>query len=175
MSLAARQEGNMSKEREITGRHVLIGLIVFFGVILAANAAFLYTALSTYSGVVSDEPYRKGLAYNQRIEADKEQQSLGWSGEITLAGSGNALDIVVADSKGNPISRLGFEGRIGRPSTAAMDIALEVKETAPGRYEAAFATLEAGTWQVDLAAKELTRSGDKIVWRARKRITWTKP
>ena len=64
-------------ERVITGRHVLIGLIVFFGVMLVANGIFLYTALTTYSGVVSNEPYRKCLNYNERILAEKHQQSLG--------------------------------------------------------------------------------------------------
>ena len=56
-------------EGVITGRHVLIGMLVFFGVILGVNGMFLYSALSTYTGVVSDEPYRKGLNYNERIEA----------------------------------------------------------------------------------------------------------
>ena len=161
--------------REITGRHVLWAMIIFFGLIFAANGAFLYEALSTYSGVVSNEPYRKGLAYNERIAADKVQQALGWNSEIALTESGDGLDIVLNDRNGNPVTGLGFDGRIGRPATQAMDVTLDIKESAPGRYKAAFARLADGAWEVELAAKELTRNGDKIVWRAKKRIRWTTP
>ena len=162
-------------ERVITGRHVLFGLIAFFGVILAANAVFLYTSLSTYTGVVSNEPYRKGLNYNERIAADQAQQALGWTSEIRLRSTGDGLEIVLADRAGNPVSGLGFEGWLGRPATAASDIVLDVKEAAPGRYQATFPQLQSGAWQVDLAAKELTGGGDKIVWRARQRIRWQTP
>lgn len=162
-------------ERVITGRHVLLGLVAFFGIIFAVNAVFIYESLSTYTGVVANEPYRKGLNYNERIAADKAQQALGWTVEVALTGTGDGLDIVVHDRNGNPVGGLGFEGRLGRPATAALDVALGVKETAPGRYRASFAMLESGAWQVDLAAKELTGSGEKIVWRARKRVKWQNP
>ncbi len=162
-------------ERVITGRHALMGMIVFFGIIFAANAAFLYSALSTYTGVVSNEPYRKGLNYNERIAADRAQHELGWSSEMMLATGGNGLDIVMKDRAGNPVTGLAFEGRIGRPATEAMDIALTVKERAPGHYSATFDTLTHGAWQIDVTAKELTSGGEKIVWRDRKRIRWQKP
>lgn len=162
-------------ERVITGRHVLYGMIAFFGVIFAVNGVFLYESLSTYTGVVSNEPYRKGLNYNERIEAEKEQETLGWMSDIALTGTGDGLDIVIKDHNGNPVGGLSFDGRLGRPATAEMDVVLDVKETSPGRYQAAFSTLEPGAWQVDLAARQLTSAGDKIIWRARKRVRWQNP
>ena len=159
-------------ERVITGRHVLIGLIVFFGVMLVANGIFLYTALTTYSGVVSDEPYRKGLNYNERILAEKHQQSLGWSSKIALAGQGDGVNLELADSNGNPVSGLAVAGRISRPATAAMDVALALDETEPGHYQAHFDPLAEGAWQVDVEAKKLTGEGEEVVWRARKRLRW---
>ncbi len=162
-------------ERVITGRHVLFGMIAFFGVIFAVNGVFLYESLSTYTGVVSNEPYRKGLNYNERIEAEKEQEALGWVSDIALAGTGDGLDIVINDHNGSPVGGLSFDGRLGRPATAEMDVVLDVKETAPGRYRAAFSTIEPGAWQVDLTARQLTSAGDKIIWRARKRVRWQKP
>ncbi len=161
--------------RVITGRHVLIGMIAFFGIIFAVNGVFLYTSLSTYSGVVSNEPYRKGLHYNDRIAADHAQHELGWTSDIVLSSTGDGLDIIINDRSGNPVGGLGFDGQLGRPATAAMDVDLEVKEMNPGRYHASFAKLESGAWQVDLAAKELTGAGDKVVWRARKRLRWQNP
>lgn len=159
-------------ERVITGRHVLAGLIAFFGVILLVNGIFLYNALSTYTGVVSEEPYRKGLSYNERIQAEKQQKTLGWSSQLALVGQGDGVKLDLADKNGNPVSGLAITGRIGRPATAAMDIALVLSENEPGRYEARFDPLAEGTWQIDVEAKKLTGEGDEVVWRARKRLRW---
>ncbi len=159
-------------ERAITGRHVLFGLVAFFGVIMAVNAVFLYEALSTYTGVVSNEPYRKGLNYNSRIEDEKRQSEQGWRDEITLGPDGDAITIALVDRSGNPVSGMTLDARLGRPTTEAMDRSIAIKETAPGQYAASFAKLEPGTWQLDLAARELTRERDTIVWRTRKRLQW---
>lgn len=161
--------------RVITGRHVLFGMIAFFGVIFAVNGVFVYTSLSTYTGVVANEPYRKGLTYNERIVAEEEQRTLGWADNISLSSTGDALDIVINDHNGNPVGGLAIEGRLGRPATAAMDVAIDVKEITPGRYRASFTTLQPGAWQVDIEAKELTTFGDKVVWRSRKRLRWQNP
>ncbi|MEZ5827664.1 MAG: hypothetical protein R3D01_04450 [Hyphomicrobiales bacterium] len=44
----------------INGRHVLLGLIVFFGVMLLANSLLVYYALDTFSGGDRPDPYRSG-------------------------------------------------------------------------------------------------------------------
>lgn len=162
-------------ERAITGRHVLIGMVAFFGVIMAVNAVFLYSALSTHTGVVANEPYRKGLTYNERIEADRQQNELGWQGDVVLEPSGEAIAISLLDRNGRPLTGLAMTARIGRPSTSDLDIRVDMKETAPGRYDAKLSKLEAGTWQIDVEARELQAKGaDVAVWRARKRL-WLKP
>ena len=71
-------------ERVITGRMVLFGLIAFFGVVFAVNGTMLALALKTNTGMVANEPYRKGLKYNERIAAEERQQALGWKSEITV-------------------------------------------------------------------------------------------
>ena len=69
----------------LTGRHVLLAMLAFFGVIFAVNGAFLYFALGSHSGVVAVEPYRKGLAYNQAIAAAEAQERRGWRMELPYA------------------------------------------------------------------------------------------
>ena len=54
----------------IQGRHVLAGLAGFFGLMLLANAVFVYFAVATFSGGDTSKPYQKGLHYNQTIAAD---------------------------------------------------------------------------------------------------------
>ena len=61
---------------EIKGKHVLFAMLSFFGVILVVNGVFTYFALSTFTGVSTDDAYRRGRAYNQTIEAAMEDQAL---------------------------------------------------------------------------------------------------
>ena len=63
-----------SAAARLDGRHVLMMLFAFFGVIFAVNGYFLFSALSTHTGVVAVEPYRKGLAYNH---ADRRRRTAG--------------------------------------------------------------------------------------------------
>ena len=128
MMSAKRSEG-------LTGRHVLIGVLAFFGTVFLANGIFLYSALSTYTGVVSDEPYRKGLHYNKRIAAAERQESLGWSADARLAPD-EGLSLVLRDRNGRPVSGLFVSGVLGRPSTNQHDRNVTLTEVEPGRYVA---------------------------------------
>ncbi|MBL8565721.1 MAG: FixH family protein [Hyphomicrobiaceae bacterium] len=158
----------------ITGRHVLLGLIAFFGVVFAVNGVFLYQALSTHTGVVANEPYRKGLEYNQRIEADARQQALGWTVDLTVPDHVGEVRAMMVDANKRPVTGLRLVGRVGRPSTGDLDRALEFKEASAGTYIAPVTVLEEGTWIVELQASELKSDGEAVVWRMRKRI-WQKP
>ena len=51
----------------------------FFATVFVVNGAMIYSAVSTHSGLVANEPYRKGLHYNERIAADERQARLGWT------------------------------------------------------------------------------------------------
>ncbi len=164
----------MQQQGGITGRHVLLGLIAFFAIIFAVNGVFLYQALSTHTGVVSNEPYRKGLAYNERIAADQEQQTLGWHVDLAVPEKAGELRLALADPNGRPVPGLVITGRLGRPSTGDLDQTLALEEKTPGTYATNIAALQEGTWVIDLQASEMKSAGEAIVWRLRKRL-WQKP
>jgi nitrogen fixation protein FixH len=169
----------MSSAREhdpprIQGWHVLAGMIGFFGVIFAVNGVFLYQALSTHTGVIANEPYRKGLAYNERIADEERQQALGWREQLTLAPTGDRLTLQLTDGAGRPVRGLRIAGLVGRPSTNEHDIRLDLAEQPTGTYAAAVPPLAAGTWMVSLEASELTAEGERILWRTRTRL-WRTP
>lgn len=177
-----RVDGNFNRKSRpdgeaqggITGRHVLYGMIAFFAVIFAVNGVFLYQALSTHTGVVANEPYRKGLEYNDRIEADVRQQALGWSVDLSVPERAGDVRAVMVDRARQPVAGLRLVGRIGRPSTGDHDRALEFKEASAGTYVAPLADLAEGAWIVELQASELKSDGESVVWRMRKRV-WQKP
>ena len=66
---------------EIRGRHVLIGMIAFFGLIFLANGIFLYYALTTFGGGEKGSPYRSGLRYNETLAEAARAAELGWKAD----------------------------------------------------------------------------------------------
>ena len=157
--------------RELKGRHVLFMLIAFFGVVFSVNGVFLTRALQTHTGIVSVEPYVKGLKYNERIAAGERQAKLGWRETLSIGVDG-AIALAIEDDGGRPVRGLKFDGSIGRPSTSSRDRTVALVETDPGRYVAQTASLDEGTWVV---AFEATSSdhGTEPVYRLRRRI-WLK-
>jgi nitrogen fixation protein FixH len=82
--------------RPLQGWHVLLYVLGFFAPIFAVNGYFLYSALSTHTGIVANEPYRKGLHYNDRIAADATQAELGWHGDVELAPDNGRLKVAIS-------------------------------------------------------------------------------
>jgi nitrogen fixation protein FixH len=156
------------RQRGLTGWHVLGACVLFFAAVFAINAALIYSAISTYSGVVASEPYRKGLLYNDRILADERQQRLNWLDSLTIDRAGRvALAITSAD--GRPILGLYVVATVGRPSTSRDDITLSLSAGTAGLYEAQTKPLEAGSWIVSIEARASAEFGEPI-FRARRRI-----
>jgi len=156
----------------LRGRHVLFAFLGFFGVIFAVNGVFLYAALSTHTGVVANEPYRKGLNYNQRIAAFQAQEQLGWAEETTLDRDAG-LTLTLHKSDGTPVSGLFVAGTFGRPSTDKFDRRIVLTEVEPGRYSAKIEALEPGAWIVNLEATWIGGGDKGPVYRLRKRL-WLK-
>lgn len=155
----------------LNGRHVLFAFVGFFGIVFAVNATFLFKALSTYSGVVSNEPYRKGLAYNERIAADERQSRLGWQDELSIVRDG-AIAVKLRDAEQAPVDGLTVTATIGRPTTAQFDRPLTLAQTGAGTYAAKAGALDEGSWLVTIEARQA--GANDPVYRARKRI-WLKP
>lgn len=159
---------------QITGRHVLFAMLAFFGVIFAVNGVFLYQALNTYTGVVQDEPYRKGLAYNERIAEDARQTALGWTRSIAMSPAG-MVKLALKDNAGAPVQGLVVSAVVGRPSTNVRDVPVRLVEGEPGVYQASIGEVDAGSWVISIEAARV--NGDQspeVVYRAKERI-WLKP
>lgn len=160
--------------KPLTGRMVLFAMLCFFGVIFAVNGVFLFLALSTNTGVVANEPYRKGLKYNERIAADERQLKLGWKSQISIDARDGSLVAVISDRDGNALSGLTTNAKVGRAATDREDIAATLTETAPGRYEAKHLLHEPGGYIANLEVSDPSTADQVVVYRARRRL-WLKP
>lgn len=170
----------MARQREITGKHVLWGLIAFFGVMFLANGAFVYFAVSSFTGLATENAYRKGLAYNERVAAAERQAASGWRARVDLAPGGDALSLALTDRSGLPVTGLRISAVLGRPATDRFDRALTLRERKPGRYATHLANaLSPGQWILRIEAARLPPDasapdgGGKVVYRLKRRI-WLK-
>jgi nitrogen fixation protein FixH len=141
----------------IAGRHVLMSLIGFFGVMLIANGLFVYFALSTFTGSDSD-PYRRGLHYNETLAAAERQAEKGWQSALSYDEGKRRLSLGLTDHQSRPVTGLQIEAVVGRPVTDKEDHALALKERTSGVYSADI-ELSPGQWVVSAATPDEPDSG----------------
>lgn len=159
---------------QITGKHVLIGMLSFFGIIIAVNIVMMRLALSTHTGVVAENTYRKGVKYNEEIAAAERMAMLGWRDQMALAPGGDKLSIQIRDKDGNAVKGLAIKATIGRPANEKYDLSLTLNETAAGTYEAQMPPRDAGTYVASIEVSDPARAQDGVVYRAKERL-WLKP
>ncbi len=161
--------------RSLNGRHVLLALIGFFVVIFAVNGIMVYKAESTFGGLDTDDAYRKGLAYNERVAAAAAQAKLGWRDTLAYVPETQRLRVALTDPDGAAVSGLTVTAQVQRPATTRFDQELILEQTGPGTYEADAAGLEAGWWTVDVAARRNAADHENAALYESRRRVWIKP
>lgn len=161
------------KNTEITGRHVLFGMIGFFLVIIATDAYLVYKAVSTFGGIETSDAYRRGLAYNDRIAEERAQADLGWTKEAVLDKSGD-LTVIIKDRDQTGVDGLQITAVVGRPATNVEDRTMILTQVGAGRYVASAGTLEPGSWVATLSARQALSGEGRIVYQSKVRL-WKAP
>jgi nitrogen fixation protein FixH len=157
----------------ITGRHVLFAIVGFFVLVTGVNGIMIYKALTTFGGVETQDAYRKGLAYNQRIAAEEAQAALGWHDELGYSAADRALTLALKDRDGRPVTGASVTATVGRSATNSFDQTLTMSESSAGQYRAPV-SLAPGTWIVDAAVSHEAAAGKTAEFAIRRRI-WLKP
>lgn len=157
----------------LRGGHVLAIFLGFFITVVAVDGLMIYQAVSTFGGLETQDAYRKGLAYNQRIAQDAEQSLAGWRDEVKVVGSPHRLHVALRDQSAAAIAGKRLIATVGRPATERFDMTLELVEISPGIYEAALPAASEGSWIVDLSAYDANASGSPL-YQARRRA-WIGP
>ena len=139
----------------ITGRDVLVMLLGLFGLVVAVNGVFIYFAVTSFSGLETENAYVKGLAYNETLRAADAQRALGWTVELSHRPvDGGLEDVAVSfrDEGGNPVENLAVDAVLRRPVDDGFDRNIALEPLGAGRYGAAFALPLRGQWDVHLKA-----------------------
>lgn len=135
----------------IKGWHVLAGLILFFGVIIAIDGVFITLAYRTFSGEAASNPYEVGLLYNRTLDQRRREAALGWSATID-EGRGDAVLVRVADRAGKPLEGLVVVGALERPATTRGRRTVRFVAVEPGVYRADAAPLD-GAWDLHVTIR----------------------
>jgi nitrogen fixation protein FixH len=138
-----------AKQFTLTGRHVLAGLLVFFGAVIAVNVAFAVAAVRSFPGEDVRRSYLQGLAYNDTLADRRAQEALGWQAAAafrTADDGGAVLEVVLRTRDGAPLNGAQVNGELRRAATARFDRELSLTGIGEGRYTADLGGLETGRW-----------------------------
>lgn len=157
----------------MTGRKFLTMLLGFFAFILLVNGIFIYFALSSFSGLSTDNAYVRGLNYNRTLAQGRAQKATGWQVTATVLraapGQRVVLDVRVMDRQGRPLDDLTLSGQLRRPTHEGDDVTLEFEAMGKGGYHALTVPDAAGQWDLRL----LAQADDVTGYRWEKRL-WLK-
>jgi nitrogen fixation protein FixH len=139
---------DVSQERKLTGRHVLLMVVGFFSVLILVNGIFIYQAVDTFRGEDVERSYRQGLDYNQTINARRAQAQLGWIADIdTLhevrSSDERELRINIRRKSGPSVAYDEMTGLLRHPVDTTLDIPLTFQGT---NASVARASVPSGRW-----------------------------
>jgi nitrogen fixation protein FixH len=160
---------SVKKPRELTGRHVLLWIVGFFGAVFIVNAVMVKAATSTFGGLETQSSYKAGLMFESEIAKAERQEALHWRVNGTLARNKAAeavLDLTVADAQGLPVDGLSVSARLVHPADSRLDRTVALLATCVGGFHGE-ESASPGQWELIV---DFYR-GDDRVYRSRSRVT----
>ena len=127
-----------------------------FAVVLAANGIMVAVAFGTWTGLETHGAYEKGLAYNQTLEAARQQAALGWQVEIALErrSAGKVwLEVTFRDRNDRPLRLRAVDAQLVRPTHDGHDFVVALAELGNGRYGSETILPLPGQWDVRVRAE----------------------
>lgn len=143
-------------ERPLTGRIVLIALLAFFGIVIAANLTMIKFAIDTLPGTEVDSAYRASLAFKSEIAAAREQERRGWRIDAHVERNSDGLARIALEARdraGAPLSGIGFVARLARPADKRADRVIALTERGAGAFRGSAPGIEPGQWDLVIEAE----------------------
>jgi len=153
--------------RPIRGRHVLMGVLGFFALVIGVDSLFVVWAVDSFPGEVSATAYEDGLAYNRAIARRRAQAGLGWTATVVQGAQPGAVRVRMTDAADRPLEGLRVSAAFVRPATGSGARRSDLRAAGPGEY-AGGPALAPGAWDVAVSA---TDSSGRT-FEARRRLVW---
>lgn len=136
-----------SRSGQFTGRHMLMIMLAFFGVIITVNLIMATFATTTWSGLVVKNSYVASQQFNEKAEWGRAQADLGW--KATFAVEDTTIRYRLADEAGVLVPASKVIVTFRRPVSDAEDQTFDLERTSEG-WVAAAASLHDGVWIVEI-------------------------
>lgn len=132
---------------EFTGRHMLMIMIGFFGIIIAVNVGMARLAGSSFGGLVVGNSYVASQEFNDRLRLSRQQVALGWTSHLSISDGTIRYSLTDRDGKLVPATSVSIQFR--HPSYEAADWEITLEAEGNGLFKAAHASRN-GTWNVQV-------------------------
>lgn len=125
--------------------------VLGFLVVVGVNAALIFFAVGSFTGLTTTEPYTKGLRFNDQIRHVEAQKRLGWHVAArfrpTQPRSGE-IELQLKDRAGAALVGAHISVRFGRPVERDRDFTMVLQSAGGGRYVAPVDFPLPGAWDV---------------------------
>jgi nitrogen fixation protein FixH len=127
--------------------------VAMFAVVVAVNAFMIYSALTTFNGLETENHFVKGIHYNDDLAGARAQAQRGWQVGLAVEPAGLhtvRVAVEVMDKAGRPLS--GSRARVSfiRPTMQGFDREQVLAEAGEGRFASTVELPLAGVWDVRL-------------------------
>ncbi len=130
--------------------------VAFFLVVMGVNFTMAYFATSTFSGLATERPYEKGLAFNVSIEEARKQDDMGWTVDVQVepaANHGAHVTVSYRDGDGHAVEGLSVTAQMIRPTAKGHDREVALARVSPGSYATHQELPLAGVWDMNVMAR----------------------
>ncbi|MBP2301683.1 FixH family protein [Azospirillum picis] len=145
---------------------IFVGL---FMVVLAVNMVMVHFAMSTWTGVETQDHFVKGISYNRDLAGARAQAERGWKVQTDFTSTEPrkaVVAITVHDKDGGVLKDAAVSVTLIRPTSEGHDKTLSLPYLGEGRYAAPVELDLEGQWDLRLVVTHA--SGDyqdqKRVW-----------
>lgn len=145
-----------TREKEFTGRHMLMIMVGAFGVIIAVNLTMAFKAVGTFPGLEVSNSYVASQTFDDDRAA---QEALGWQTDVRL--EEGVLHLTFTDAEGAPVRAELVDVTLGRSTHVRDDQTPAFRWT--GQDYIAPVDLDGGNWNIRM----LARSEDGIEFKQR--------
>lgn len=155
-----------SHGKPLTGRKVLAWFLGFFFIVFGANLVMSWFAVTTFSGVETEDAYQRGREFNREIAEAEMQKALGWTISVTTeqeADSNIFLAMTIRDVGGTALETMSVEGLMVRPVHDGIDQPVVLAYLGDGRYGARVTLPERGNWQLKASVQDAAGRERRIV------------
>jgi nitrogen fixation protein FixH len=128
-----------------TGRHMLMIMVGFFGLVIAVNFTMARLASETFGGSVVANSYVASQKFNGWLQAARDQKALGWAPQLAL--DDDRRVVLTMNGPG-----FAATGTAHHPLGRAADVPLVFVPAAGNRLQSHVA-LPGGRWQIRAAIR----------------------